>query len=79
MTAAVVSSYFRDVRAPRGAPTRLWPDASWPAPADAQAATHFAQDMALALQEAGGPDDVLTLPGGCGAGGLSGRKQPVSV
>nr|WP_298797256.1 bifunctional [glutamine synthetase] adenylyltransferase/[glutamine synthetase]-adenylyl-L-tyrosine phosphorylase [uncultured Acetobacter sp.] len=76
MTAVVVSSYFRDVRAPRGAPTRLWPDASWPAPADGQAATHFAEDMAAALRDAGVPDDVLSLPGAAGLVACLGGNSP---
>ncbi|KXV77331.1 bifunctional [glutamine synthetase] adenylyltransferase/[glutamine synthetase]-adenylyl-L-tyrosine phosphorylase [Acetobacter cerevisiae] len=76
MTASVVSSYFRDVRAPRGARTRLWPDANWAAPADAQAATHFAQDMTVALQEAGGPGDVLNLPGAEGLVSCLGGNSP---
>ncbi|MCP9318676.1 bifunctional [glutamine synthetase] adenylyltransferase/[glutamine synthetase]-adenylyl-L-tyrosine phosphorylase [Acetobacter persici] len=69
------SSYFRDVRAPRGAPTRLWPDAGWPAPADKQAATHFAEDMAGALQEAGAAD-VLSLQGAAGLLACLGGNSP---
>lgn len=55
---------------------RLWPDADWPAPADAQAATHFAEDMAAALQEAAGLAAVQDLPGAAGLIACLGGNSP---
>ncbi|KAA8389250.1 bifunctional [glutamine synthetase] adenylyltransferase/[glutamine synthetase]-adenylyl-L-tyrosine phosphorylase [Acetobacter tropicalis] len=52
---------FKDVRARRGE-HRVWPDASWPAAADAQAAQHLEEDMITLLRDVG-RGEVLELPG----------------